>query len=157
MQALVIQEPVVVLPRSFLELQLSLVHRSISPSVKVALLVQLAQQLLRPQDSHQESPLALSHMFLVAVRQAQLLLQVLVELQQVVLQVAAAEHRRLEKRVPIATSQVVQCCTAQVEPEPRLHRVVQAQQIPVMVVAREQAQVELEGQAWRSCVLQQQQ
>jgi hypothetical protein len=60
--------------------------------VKAALLVQQVQRLLQPQDSHQESPLALRPMYLVEVQRALLLLQALVELQRAVSLVAVVEH-----------------------------------------------------------------
>ena len=133
---------VVVLHRLFLELPLSLAHRSTSQLVKAELLVQLAQRLLQPQDSHQESPLALRPMFLVEVQRALLLLQALVEPLRAVLLVAVAEHLLLGKREQIATSLVQLSCTAQVVPELLPHRVLQAQPIPVTVAAREQVQAE---------------
>ena len=132
----------VALHRLSLELQLSLAHRSTSQLVKVALLVQQAQRLLQPQDSHRESLLALRPMYLVEVQRALLLLQALVELQRAVSLVAVEEHLLLGKREQIATSLDQLFCTAQVVPELPRHRVLQAQPIPVTVVAREQVQAE---------------
>ena len=141
----------------FLELQLSLVHRSTSQLVKAALLVQRAQRLLQPQDSHQESPLALRPMYLVEVQRALLLLQALVEPLRAVLLVAVVEHLLLGKREQIATSLVQLSCTAQVVPELLPHRVLQAQPILVTVAAREQVQAELVGLVWHCCALQRRQ